>query len=522
MNRVNTRATTEPVEVPAPIGGLNGRDAITAMSPVDAYRLDNYEVGISSVKSRKGSIVYNDTALVAATKVETVEVYAGADGDQMLAWCGAKVFDVSLPTQVELATGKTSAKVITAMFSNASDNSQHMIIVSGHDTPYHYDGGTISNLTMTGITTPADLNYVFTFKERLYFGAINTLGFYYLPVGQIQGALEYFDLAQVSRSGGYLLAIASYSEGGETPQDYIVFITSKGEFIVYAGSDPSNVNAWALVGRYFSSTPIGPRCAYPYAGDLLVLTFEGALSFTNIKRNGDANAGGVAQSEIAALTSKLGTFYTDLIGAYDTHGWHIVHYPRSSKLIINVPAISGLTFMYQFVMNTVTGSWSRYTSWDAQCFTVYNGRLYFGSVNGDIFLADEGFVVAQRAGDVDIPCYSSQAFNKFNIEYLKHFQWATLSAVANSFGSAILDIDLLIWFSVDFIKHGEFVTSGEYTIKFPYSTTAQGVRRVPITLNSQGMVGSLGIQYASNGENIAQFEWFSTQFGIEPTASLLP
>lgn len=518
----STRAVSVPVEVPAPVGGLNGRDAIATMSPLDAYRLDNYEVTISSIRSRLGSEVYNTTVLIAATKVETIDVYAGADGDQMLAWCGAKVFDVSLPVHSELATGKTSAKVITAMFSNASDNAQHMIIVNGFDTPYHYDGSAIANLTMTGITTPADLNYVFAFKERLYFGAKDTLGFYYLPVGAIQGALEYFDLAQVSRNGGYLLAIASYSEGGETPQDYIVFITSKGECIVYAGADPGTTDNWFLVGRYFASTPIGQRCAYPYSGDLIILTLEGALSFTSIKRNGDAVARGVVASSVQALTSKLGTFYTDIVALYSGYGWQIVQYPRAGWLVINAPVSDVGNSVYQLVMNTSSGAWFRYNSWNAQCFTVYNGRLYFGSIDGDIFLADEGFVDERRSGDLSISCYSAQAFNKFEVEYLKHFQWATIIGVANSFGAEIDDIEITVSFSVDYVKHGEFETPGDYELTFPYSTTKDGVLRIPATLNNEGMVGSLGLQYVSIGENIAQFEWFSTQFAIEPTAGMLP
>ncbi len=106
------------------------------------------------------------------------------------------------------------------MFSNAGD--QFLIGVSGLDVPFSFDGTTVTNLTMTGMTgSAANLSYVFSFKGRLYYAQKDQLGFYYLGVGDIQGALNYFDLSQIAKLGGYLVAIASFStDAGNGPQDY--------------------------------------------------------------------------------------------------------------------------------------------------------------------------------------------------------------------------------------------------------------------------------------------------------------
>jgi len=280
---VQTGQTAQPMTVPAPIGGLNGRDPIAAMEPTDAYYMDNAFPGTAFVSVRKGCKRYTTRRTLGP--VQSLEVYAGATGDKMLAWAGGYVFDVSTNDPVQLSSGWNSNLVVTAMYSNAADTSQRLIIVSGDDTPRAYDGTTLTTLAITGAkVSSAKLNNVFTFKNRLYFGEENRLGFYYLPVGQIQGALSYFDLAQISRLGGKLVAIASYSdESGITPDDYIAFITDKGEVIVYAGFDPSNAANWLLVGRFYCARPIGKRCTINYGNELVILTTDGAVSFSDTK-----------------------------------------------------------------------------------------------------------------------------------------------------------------------------------------------------------------------------------------------
>src|SRR3546814_1972358 len=41
-----------------------------------------------------------------------------------------------------------------------------------------------------------------------------------------------------------------------------------------------------------------------------------------------------------------------------------------------------------FISNTETGSWARFTNWYALCMTVFDGRLFFGSPSGAIYIAN--------------------------------------------------------------------------------------------------------------------------------------
>lgn len=44
----------------------------------------------------------------------------------------------------------------------------------------------------------------------------------------------------------------------------------------------------------------------------------------------------------------------------------------------------------QYVMNTLTGAWCRFTNWNANCFEIYDESLFFGDNNGTVLLAYTG------------------------------------------------------------------------------------------------------------------------------------
>lgn len=524
MPRVNTAMQSVPQVITAPVGGLNGRDALAVMNQQDAFLLDNFLPGTRSIISREGCEKHSAAAL--AGPVQSLEVYAGGVSDVMLAFAGGKIYTVSDGgISAEIATGLINNLVITTMFSNFADNSQHLIIVNGTDAPKHYNGA-LADLTMTGMVGSQNtLNFVFSFKGRLYFGQKDKLGFYYLPTGQIQGALSYFDLGQVSRLGGHLVAIASFSEGisGENLQDYIVFITSKGECIVYAGHDPDGepLVDWAIVGRYFGPEPIGNKCTINYGGDLVILTKEGALPFSEIRRSGTSRSRDVA-NEYAAITSKLGAFLDEHMANVTTPGWLGIQY--SGLLILNAPVTSSAAgSYYQYVMNTTTNAWARIVGWNALCLTIFKGRLYFGRHDGYVMLAFEG-----RSDDGEpILCDCKQAYCYFDDgqglgSVQKHFQWASLLLSCDSFPP------LSAKFNVDFQEdQPEYVSNLETPEGAAWDITAwdegswgseQNTQRFIVTLNKAGSVGSLWLRGVFDG---VTFEWYATQFVMERTRSLL-
>lgn len=526
FGKVNTRQSSQPAMSPPPIGGLNGRDPIQDMPVSDAYRMDNIFPGTSRVYSRNGYIKYSSAALGAP--VQALEVFAGGSGDKLLAFANDKIFDASNAVAVQIRTGLLNALPSTAMFSNAADNSQHMIIVNGQNVPMHYDGAAITDLTITGVNgSPTTLNSVYTFKSRLFFSQKDRLGFYYLPVGQIQGAVSYFDLAQVAKLGGYLVAIASVSQGdaGDTPQDYAVFITSKGELIVYSGNDPSVAANWQLAGRYYAAEPIGKKCAINYGAELVILTKEGAVGFSDIRAAGSKGAGSSGQGLYAALTAKLGRYFSDLSPNKDVPGWMGMQYISTDGwFLLNAPASSAISGdYYQFVMNTRTKAWCRFTGWNGLCFAVFKGNLYFGRYDGYIAQGDYGRLDDTANINFDCKC----AYNYFEDgrgggQLTKHFQWAALTVSCD--GTPPLSGKL----SVDFVEdQPDYVSIAATPDGTPWDVgywdtaewgTDERTQRFIITLNKGGVCGSLWLRGSLKGIN---FAWYATQYVLQPTQGLL-
>jgi hypothetical protein len=252
---------------------LNGRDGLADMPAKDAFVMDNWIPGTATCDSRGGHAQHVSIANGPGGPVESLVTYNGGATKKMLAFGNGKVLDVSTATPpAALQTGRTGNRVITCMFSNAG--AQFLLGVSGFDAPFSYDGTTFTNLTITGLTgSQNQLMHIAAFKGRVYLCQKDQLGFYYLAPGAIQGAAAYFDLSQVAKLGGYLVATASFSaDSGNGLNDYFVAITSEGEYIVYAGTDPSNIATWSLVARYYAAPPIGRKCTFNYGSELVILT----------------------------------------------------------------------------------------------------------------------------------------------------------------------------------------------------------------------------------------------------------
>src|SRR3546814_10332739 len=56
--------------------------------------------------------------------------------------------------------------------------------------------------------------------------------------------------------------------------------------------------------------------------------------------------------------------------------------------VISPPNLIGADYPVMFISNTETGSWARFTNWYALCMTVFDGRLFFGSPSGAIYIAN--------------------------------------------------------------------------------------------------------------------------------------
>lgn len=525
LRKPNRGRRSLPVTLGAPTGGLNGRDSLADMDPADAFQLDNWFPANTSVDTRGGSL---DFTTGMPTAVESLEVFTGAAGSKMLAFDDGKIYDVSAGGAVgaPLLSGRTSNQTTSCMFSNAG--SQFLLIYSGADAPLSFDGASLNALVITGLTGSQDLLLAgMAFKGRIFLTQAGQLGFYYLAVGAIQGAASYFDLQQQSLKGGSLAAICTFSQDsdGTGPQDYCVFATTEGEYIMYTGTDPSNASAWTLVGRYFGPPPIGRKSWFRFRSDVYFLTEEGVLSFTQIQQEGES------ASQDDYLTSKLGRQFTDLLANEATPGWDGMIYPRGMALIVNVPLTGSITGPYcQFVMNTTTGAWARYLGWNATCWALFNRRAYFGTADGRVVLADEGFT--DNGMQVQATC--RQAWNSFEDALRmegqglgggdddKQFHFASFSVQAD--GTPSIMCSMNVNFEDDPPQDGVMLaptTGGVWDVAtwdVDDWAGALSTQSLTISVGKIGYIASVWMQAASVA---AKIRWFVTRIVLEKSKGVL-
>jgi hypothetical protein len=382
------------------------------MSPQDAVVLTNWWPYPSYIGVRKGS---QNHATGFASPVETIAEYLPPSGaSKLFAVAGGAIYDA------------TSAGAIGAAAVSGLTNSQwqwqgittpggsYLYMVNGVDKPQLWNGTTwtaidgVSVPAITGVTTTT-LAHVTLFKNRLFFTQQNTLSLWYLPVNSVGGAAALMDLGSVFRKGGRIEAVYAWTiDAGSGMDDHLVIISSNGEVAVYRGSDPSSSTDWSITGVFVLGRPLGRRCGTKFGGDLAINTTEGIYPLSKGLMSNDVNRQNALTDKIQNSTSQMAQLYSA------NSGWQVELFTDANMLILNIPAGNGVNF--QYVQNTITGAWAKFTGWDARCWVNASTGLYYGGATA---------VIKAWVGDLDgstgitadvLPAFSMfgrQAQNKF-------------------------------------------------------------------------------------------------------------
>lgn len=397
---------------PAPTGGWDDESPLSDMDEARAVILDNWFPQPNYVELRKGWTQHSPTGQTAGVKSLMAYHAPNNANDKLFSACNTTIYNVTSSTAAaSTVTTLTNARLQHANFTTSGGS--YLYTVNGADLPNMFDGTTWSNPAITGVdeSTFVNLN---VFKFRLFFIPVRSTKFWYLDVGTVSGAATSFELGGLMSMGGSLVAMGTITiDGGSGPDDHAVFVTSKGQVIVYQGSDPSDANAWALVGVYNISPPIGYRCLVKIAGDLGILTTSGVLPLSK------AMVVDRAAIDNIALTSRINNTMTASARDYGSNdGWALCVYPRSNMCIVNVPTVSDKS-AHQYVMNTLHGAWCRFTGQNALCWEVFQDRLFFGGTAGKVYEAD----VASSDGGAAIIADMKTAFSFYgNAGVLKKWQ----------------------------------------------------------------------------------------------------
>lgn len=505
--------TAEGFQLGAPIGGWNARDPIARMAATDALVMDNMFPSPVEVELRQG---YAANATVASGgQIESLLGLAKLDGTfKRFAANGSGIWDITAGGAIgavssAATTGRWEHIQITVanvsyLWTCAGDGVNKSRIFDGTSGLWTLlDGASVPALT--GVTSQ-DVTNVSLWKHRIILCLRQSLKFAYGPLTSVAGAFNLFDLGQVFKRGGYLVATANWTlDAGNGPDDRFVAISSEGEVAIYQGTDPSAAATFNLVGVYDVGKPVGKRCFVKLGGDLGVLTEQGlwplskALQSATIDRK-------------VALTNKIQGAFSYYYNRYGSqYGWQPVLLPKGPAMLVNVPL--GQNRSYQFVMNTLTGAWCRFTNWDANCMLVLDGRLFY-AVGTTV---REGWT-GRQDGSAAITGTAAQAFT-YGPSKARQKQVNLVRPIADvsspvSFGLA-LDTDFKVGtagFSTIEATNGAALWDSSLwdAASWGYGTTTLNSWRT--VSHTPGKAFSLRLQLSAKG---IAFTWSATDFVVE-------
>jgi hypothetical protein len=258
------------------------------------------------------------------------------------------------------------------------------------------DGGSAtassaSEIAAPGVTfdnglTSADMSYVWVYKNRLWFAQKDTMNAWYLDtVDSVGGDATIFPLSGVFGRGGSLLfgqvwSLEGSLEGGMSEQN--IFVSTEGEVAVYQGIYPGEAETWARVGLYRIGKPLGNRAFIRGGGDLAVATSIGLVPLSK------AIELDLTALNVAAVSYNIADAWSDAVQQRGLSGWQAEIWPELKIAAFAPPTPDSFPIPVMFIVNSETGAWARFTGWQAFCFEVFEGLLYFGAPDGKVFIAN--------------------------------------------------------------------------------------------------------------------------------------
>ncbi len=366
--------------VPAPTKGINDYQSIANMDPTYALDMLNLYPSAKSCRVRNG---YQEWMTGLGDVCRTLMPYNAADGSNQL-WVAtdAGIFNATTSGAAPAPTiALTNGYLSSIMYSNVAG--QYMIAVNGVDVGKIYDGATWANMVTTAASTQ-DMIAVTSYNKRLWFAQKNSMVAWYLPVDSITGVLTPFYLGGVFTQGGFLQNIFTWSiNGGSGLNEVLVFQSSKGEIVGYIGTDPSAAATFELKAVYFVGAPLSQRTNEDLGGDVAMLTIGGVVPISKVVGGTQA----ISRDE-DTLTKNINQTFNDLVAKVGLlPNWELLNIPALTAMFVNFPATGG-TDAIQFVMNTLTGAWTKYDL-PMRSMTDYNQTLYFSDENGRILFMDK-------------------------------------------------------------------------------------------------------------------------------------
>lgn len=377
--------TQQAYSWPAPTGGMVANGNIAVSQPGTAYWLENWFCTATSIILRRGKVKKADVG-GNGDPVRSLFTYQAGIVRRLFAANDTGTYDITASGTPSVAFACTDGNWVTVQMQ-ASDGSMYLRGVNGTDTPFVFDGtdfDTTPALTFPGgeSVTPEQLNYVWTYKQRLFFIQKETLDAWYLPAGQIGGELTKFSLGGLMRLGGHLVMGATWSrDTGSGLAAVCAFFSSEGEVAIYQGENPAEVQSWSLVGVYRIGKPLGPHSMIEAGGDLVIAT---DIGFIPLSRALDTDYAILGTQAVSENIVDLWNEEADLRSAGN---WNAALWSSKQMVVVALPTVNDQPPRW-LVTNAKTRGWSIYSGWSATCLAVLGNELFFGSEDGFVYTAE--------------------------------------------------------------------------------------------------------------------------------------
>lgn len=402
------KPTATPSTILAPVGGWNVRDPLANMQSRYALVLDNFFPRASDLQMRKGYVLYSncyDTYHPTRPPFVRLLSYAPATYTNNCLFAVSDEGFVKLDTSkhttpiLEISSPATNGLWQSTNFSNAAGDWLWCCCGDGTNKARVYNGTEWTILDET--STPA-LDYstewidVCSFKRRIWLARANSDVLYYLDVLAIGGTAESktlysLPLGALWNRGGSIIKIMNLTlDSGDGADDYLCIFSTEGQVAVYKGNNPNNDNDWGLVGIYDIPRPLGTNCFIKYGGDIILMTENGLLAFSEMFQTIEVKHSIMTSaiihnawleaveklrrvSEERGLTLQQGGQYCSLC-LYGEQNMLICNFLNDYRY--NTATEEQQFSFVQFVLNTDSKAWCRFKNLNMTAFTNHRDSVY--------------------------------------------------------------------------------------------------------------------------------------------------
>lgn len=381
--------STAIVRVAGPTHGWYSLENIVTQPDQTAVYMENFYPDPFSVRVRRGHKLH---AYDLIGPVRSIIPWNGLNGtERLFAAALSRMWDVTDEGKAKVAginitPGPGAEEFVWCAITVAGG--PYTVAANQTDIPFIFDGKEWNRMMLedkSGALNPFSLDSPWAYRGRLFFIEADANRAWFLPPDSISGEVQPVDLGGIFSKGGTLIAGGAWSVDTQVgPQERCVFISSNGEVAIYSGDNPADPEMWALEGTVRIASPLARRCTVRVGGDLYILTTDGIMPMSQ------ATVIDVAQDRKVLLTSNINNAFVEAAEKTKNYpGWQIYAFTTGHTVYLNGPTTPKGN-AEQYVMNTITGAWSRYTGLPATVWGSLNDKIYFGTSDGKIMRAEYG------------------------------------------------------------------------------------------------------------------------------------